>query len=75
MEPFPVRKCDPQVGVLREGERAVNQTLGKCRWPFRAGIGPKSGHGQVDSGFVAEDFFAKSDIFSQLKCPQEGLTA
>jgi hypothetical protein len=63
MEPFPVRKCDPQVGVLREGERAVNQTLGKWRWPFRAGIGPKSCHGQEDSGCVAEGFFQRVTFF------------
>jgi hypothetical protein len=62
-------------GFSAKGKRAVNQTLGKCRWPFRAGIGPKSRHGQENSGCVAEGFFAKSDVFSQLKCPQEGLNA
>jgi CheY-like chemotaxis protein len=30
---------DPRAGFSAKGKRAVNQTLGKCRWPFRAGKG------------------------------------
>jgi hypothetical protein len=71
-EPFPVRKCDRGSGFSAKGKRAVNQTLGKYRWPFRAGLGPKSGHGQEDSGFVAEGFFLQKVTFFATEMLPEG---
>lgn len=68
-------KMRPAGGILREGETRCEPNTWQVPVAVSGRHRAEIRHGREDSGCVAEGFFAKSDIFSQLKCPQEGLNA